>query len=61
MDMDLYEAHDYEALLNTCFEIEGLLTLMRYRQEESPTEVYDLLKIKVASIAREPWRGSRQL
>ncbi len=53
MDMDLYEAHDYEALLNTCFEIEGLLTLMRYRQEESPMEVYDLLKIKVASIARE--------
>lgn len=53
MDMDLYEAHDYGALLNTCFEIEGLLSLMRYRQEESPMEVYDLLKVKVSSIASE--------
>lgn len=53
MDMDLYEAHDYEALLNTCFEIEGLLSLMRYRQEESPAEVYDLLKVKVGRLAVE--------
>ncbi len=44
---------NYEELLNSCFEIEGLLSLLRYREGEAPEEVHDLLLEKVAILAHD--------
>lgn len=51
--MDNYEPQSspYRPLLEQCFEIEGLLTLLLYRQAETPAEVESLLRQKVASLA----------
>ncbi len=39
-------ADDLKQLLNTCYEIEGLITLIGERKEDAPKEVYQLLKTK---------------
>lgn len=44
---------NYDSLLNSCFEIEGLISLLRLRQDETPEEVYPLLVEKVAILAHD--------
>lgn len=43
---------DYDRLLDTCFEIEGLLTLLKAREgAETPDEVFALLVRKVQQLS----------
>ena len=51
MKTDDISPYDYTSLLNDCFEIEGLLSLLRLRDTEAPDEILTLLRQKVATLA----------
>lgn len=44
---------NFDALLDRCFEIEGLITLLQRREEEAPGEILALLREKVDTLRRD--------
>ncbi len=45
-----FDTINYASLLDVCFEIEGLITLLRRREEEAPDEILTLLRSKVDTL-----------